>query len=395
MRFSFIASFVLTGVIMVAACAAPTDAPEATAAIGAPLADLDRDQLARFRAGETAFNRVFTPEEGIGPLFNENQCSACHTFPEAGGTGEQFLLKATRFQAPDRCDLMAGQGGDNIRTRSTPLLEAHGIIGQPAPDGATERGRFNVPFLFGLGLIEAIPDARILAHADPDDADGDGISGKTGLDAHGQLARFGRKADFATIRDFTEIALRFEMGLTTARHPDEGTIAGRPLPAGVDPAADPEVADSIIERLVDFVRFLAPPERLTHETAEDRVAAERGAVRFEEIGCARCHVPAMTTGRNDTRALDRKRIALYSDLLLHDLGPAFASVCGIAATPTELRTAPLMGLRHRNVFLHDGRTADLLDAILLHGGEASAVRERFRSLDRLEQEDVLMFLRTL
>src|SRR5690606_32471731 len=117
----------------------------------------------------------------------------------------------------------------------------------------TERGRFNVPFLFGLGLVEAIPDDQILANADPDDVDGDDISGRAGRDATGRLARFGRKAEFATIRDFTETALRFEMGLTTAKHPDEGNIAGAPLPDGVDPARDPEVVDSIIDGLEDFV----------------------------------------------------------------------------------------------------------------------------------------------
>jgi CxxC motif-containing protein (DUF1111 family) len=370
-------------------------APEAAARIGAPLPGLDASELARFQAGEIAFNRVFTPAEGIGPLFNENQCSACHTFPAAGGTGEQFLIKASRFEAPDRCDVMAPQGGDNVRTRSTPLLEAHGVSGQPFPHDATERGRFNVPFLFGLGLVEAIPEAEILSRADAEDRNGDGISGRPGRDPSGGFGRLGRKAESATIRDFTETALRFEMGLTTTRHSDEGTIGGQPLPAGVDPAADPEIADTTIDRLVDFVRFLAPPERLAYDEPEMRASALRGEASFAELGCADCHVPAMQTGPHPTRALDRKRIFLYSDLLLHDLGPAFANVCGLASTPTELRTAPLMGLRHRNVYLHDGRTAELFDAILMHGGEATGVRERFRALDRLRQEDLLVFLRTL
>ena len=377
------------------ACAACDRAPDVSGPIGSPLAELDPDQLARFRAGEAAFNHVFTPADGLGPLFNENQCSACHTFPQAGGTGEQFLLKATRFDPSGRCDLLTDHGGDNIRTRSTPLLEAHGIVGQPVPPGATERGRFNVPFLFGLGLLEAIPEDDLLARADSGDTDGDGISGRPGRDARGRLARFGRKAEFATIRDFTETALRFEMGITTGRNPDEGTMAGTPFPPGVDPVPDPEVGDSVIDRLEDFVRFLAPPERLAYEEDGDRAAAVRGEDLFARLGCTGCHVPAMTTARNPVPALDRKRVHLYSDLLLHDLGPALASVCGIAASPSELRTAPLMGLRHRNVYLHDGRTADLFDAIFLHGGEATAARERFRALDRLQQEDVLMFLRTL
>jgi CxxC motif-containing protein (DUF1111 family) len=390
MRSSLFLPFLVGG--LATAC---EPAPDVSGPIGSPLADLDPDQLARFRAGETAFNHVFTAAEGLGPLFNENQCSACHTFPQAGGTGEQFLLKATRFDPSGRCDLLTDHGGDNIRTRSTPLLEAHGIVGQPVPPDATERGRFNVPFLFGLGLLEAIPEDDLFARVDSADADGDGISGRPGRDAGGGLARFGRKAEFATIRDFTETALRFEMGITTGRNPDEGTIAGTPFPPGVDPAPDPEAGDSVIDRLEDFVRFLAPPERLAYEDAGDRAAAVRGEDLFARLGCTGCHVPAMTTGRNPVPALDRKRVHLYSDLLLHDLGPALASVCGIAASPAELRTTPLMGLRHRNVYLHDGRTAELFDAIFLHGGEATAARERFRALDRLQQEDVMMFLRTL
>ena len=385
-------SILLGAFALAAACEPPR---EAAAPIGSPLPGLTAEQIASFQAGESAFNHVFTPDEGVGPLFNENQCSACHTSPRTGGTGEQFLVRATRFLPPDQCDMLVAEGGENVRTQSTPLLRAHGIERQPFPATATERGRFNVPFLFGAGLIEAIPEDRILANEDPDDADADGISGRAGRDALGRVARFGRKAELATIRDFTESALRLEMGLTTPSHPDEGTIGGAPLPDDVDPAADPEIDEATIDRLTDFVRFLAAPERRSFGDPADRAAAARGESRFSEIGCTACHVPAMTTGPSDIAALDRKRVFLYSDLLLHDLGPEFASGCGVAASPTELRTAILMGLRHRDVFLHDGRTADLLDAILLHGGEATAVRERFRALDRVEQEELLTFLRGL
>src|SRR5690606_37630918 len=163
-------------------------------------------ELVRFRAGAALFNRVFTPEEGLGPLFNENQCSSCHTDPAAGGTGEQILVRATRFEPPDRCDALSAMSGENIRTRATPLLQAHGIQRQMLPASASHTARFTVSFLFGLGLVELIPEQTILALADPDDVDGDGISGRPGRDPSGRLGRFGRKADHATLRDFIETA---------------------------------------------------------------------------------------------------------------------------------------------------------------------------------------------
>lgn len=371
------------------ACDSPAAGP-----LGSPLAGLSETQVARFLAGETAFNRIFSPEEGLGPLFNENQCSACHTFPATGGTGEQFLIKATRFSDPDGCDALADAGGENVRSQSTPALLAHGIDGQSFPASATERGRFTVPFLFGLGLVEAIPEGDILSRVDPDDEDGDGISGRAGRTPDGGIGRFGRKAEAATLRDFIDTALRFEMGLTTPEHPDEGTMGGQPYPPGTDPTPDPEVDDAFIERLEDFVRYLAPPPRRPVEGEDARNVAS-GEDLFHRAGCSACHTPSMRTGPSDSPALDRKRVFLYSDLLLHDMGPGLADVCGAGASPAEIRTELLMGVGRRRVFLHHGRTIDLMQAILQHGGEATAARERFRALDRVSQEYILQFLRTL
>src|SRR5690606_20970205 len=145
----------------------------------------------------------------------------------------------------------------------------------------------------------------------------------------------------------------------------------------------------------DFLRFLGPPARLHGADAADSASIVRGEALFERVGCTGCHTPVIETGRNDIAALDRKRIALYSDLLLHDLGPALAGVCTPAASTTERRTEPLMGLGRRGVYLHDSRTNDLTEAIRLHGGEATHVRERFRALDELQQHDLIRFLRSL
>lgn len=341
------------------------------------------------------FDRVFSVDEGVGPVFNENQCSACHTDPASGGTGERRVVKATRFTPPAACDLLEAEGGENVRTQTTPSLAAHGVDREVVPESATEHDRFTTSFLFGLGLVEAIPAEAILTREDPDDLDGDGISGRAARNGGSRLGRFGRKADVATLLEFSSTAFRLEMGLTTPLHATEPGINGAPLPDGVDPAADPEIDGETLALVTDFVRFLAPPPRRLPESRVDRDAVAEGERLFERAGCTDCHTPSMRTGPNGVDALDRKTVFLYSDLLLHDLGPAFAGVCGPSAAPSELRTAPLMGLGHRRAFLHDARAVNVRDAILLHGGEASAARDRFIGLGRVQQEAVLQFLRTL
>jgi CxxC motif-containing protein (DUF1111 family) len=371
------------------ACSRPTDA---AAPIGEPLPGLSAAELARFRAGEAAFDRVFTPADGLGPLFNENQCSACHTSPATGGTGDQLIVKGTRFTPPDRCNPLTAEGGENVRTRATHLLRAHGIDRQAFPPSATERGMFTPTFLFGLGLAELVPDAELRRRATVGSG---GVRGRPGTTADGRVGRFGRKADEATLLDFTHTALRFEMGITTSRHPTEGDIASEPYPPGVDPAPDPEVDDGWIELVVDFVRFLAPPDRAVPAEPAQQQSVHQGERLFGRIGCADCHRPYMTTPRHSSPALSRKRIHLYSDLLLNNMGPQLANVCGAGATPTELRTAPLLGLRYRALLLHDGRAFTPEEAIRYHGGAAAVARARFFDLSELEQHALLSFLATL
>ncbi len=362
---------------------------------GTPLPGLPDTLLTRFVAGRALFDKVYTPAEGLGPLFNENQCSACHTTPASGGTGGfERVVKATRFAGPGACDPLRNEGGENVRTQATPLLRARGVAGESIPASATEVGRFMPPFLFGLGLVEAVPDETILSRADPDDADGDGISGRAARTPDGRLGRFGRKAEFATVREFAEGALRLEMGLTT-RVEDAETLNGKPVPRGTDPVPEPEVDATTVDLLATFVRFLVPPAPAPPQSPAQRDTLEAGRRLFAEMGCTACHTPAMRTGPGTIAALDRKTVALYSDLLLHDLGPALADICGYDAAPSELRTEMLMGLGSRDRYLHDGRTIDLRDAILAHGGEARRARDAFARLPWLRQEYVLMFLRSL
>lgn len=357
--------------------------------VGAPRAGLSALELGRFNAGRALFDKVFMPEEGLGPAFNENQCSACHTVPASGGTtGFERIIKATRFTPPDRCDLLVASGGENVRKQTTPLLRTRGIEREPVPARATEVDRVLPPPLFGLGLVEAIAAESIARRADPEDADRDGISGRPGRTVDGRLARFGRKAEFATIQEFVENALRLEMGLTSPRLPDEPRVGGRPAPAGTDPVPEPEVSQTIVDLLTDFVRLLAPPAPATPRSPAHRDTVARGAALFTALGCATCHTPAMPTA-------DGHVVGLYSDLLLHDMGPRLSGVCGPVATPAEIRTELLMGLRHRRRFLHDGRTNDLRVAIRAHGGEADRVRQAYDALPWLRQEQLVIFLKTL
>jgi CxxC motif-containing protein (DUF1111 family) len=362
---------------------------------GSPLPQLSAADSARFYAGMTLFNKVFTPDEGLGPSFNENQCSACHTVPAVGGTtGFERIVKATRFAGPGACDLLSGEGGENVRTSVTPRLRAHGVTSERVPPSATETGRFLPPFLFGLGLVEAIPDDVIAARADPDDRDGDGVSGRAARAADGRLTRFGRKADVASIEDFTRSALRHEMGLTS-RATERDLVNGAAPPRGTDPVAEPEVDSGTVALLSDFVRYLAPSAAAKPHNRANADTVAGGRQLFGKLGCDKCHTPTMRTGVHAKPALSSKTVALYSDLLLHDMGPGLANVCAHDASPTELRTASLAGLQHRSFFLHDGRTIDLREAILAHGGEAQRARDAFARLGWLRQEYLLLYLRTL
>jgi CxxC motif-containing protein (DUF1111 family) len=359
-----------------------------------PLPGLSAAQRARFEAGRTLFDREFTPDEGLGPLFNQARCSSCHDVPALGGGGTEPVRKATRFEN-GRCDLLRPQGGDNLQQRSTPALAALGVLREGAPEDATHLVDLAATSLFGLGLAEAFADETLLAMADPDDADGDGISGRVGRTPDGRVARFGHKANSPTLRDFIAEALLEEMGLTTSQHPVDLGPNGEALPADVDPASDPELDDETLALLVDYVRYLVPPAPRAPQSRADAALVARGVELFDEIGCARCHVPVLTTAPSDDPVFDRQPVAFYSDFLLHDLGPERPGVCAPGASPTEVRTARLAGLRHRPALLHDGSATSIRQVIERHGGEAAASRALFLQISEHDRAALLRFLDTL
>ncbi len=358
---------------------------------GDPIPGLTREQMDMFTRGRAVFDSVFTQETGLGPLFNADACAECHEEPVIGGVGDEIEVHATHLLVNGFCDPLIELGGPVFQLEATDALQAAlGIDAEPVPDIA-ERGMRSTPDLFGFGLLDAVPDATLLALADPDDADGNGISGRVARDFGGNVGRFGRKALTHSLLEFSQGAFPTEQGVTDPASPEEGSVGGQPLPPGVDPAPDPEI-DAQSVRLADaFVRFLAPPTQLKLSKA-----GQRGRKVFTEVGCAGCHVPALRTGANPVEALSFKEVKAYSDLLLHDMGPELADICfGPVATRSEFRTEPLMGLRLADHFLHDGRAESIEEAILAHGGEAAAARSAFDALSPEDRQALLEFLRSL
>jgi len=361
---------------------------------GDPLPGLSAAERERFARGRAVFDSVFTPETGLGPLFNADACGECHDQPVSGGAGDEVERHASAFhpEGPGRaCDELVALGGPVFQQRVTPALRtAVGIDSEPIPPQVTGIAARTSPDIFGFGLLDAVPDSAILAHADPEDRDGDGISGRPNRFFDGRLGRFGRKALVPTLREFNDGAFVIEQGITNPAVLDEGTFGNGPFPSGTDPTPEPELSREATDLVDFFVRLLAPPapRRQSRETRQGRQA-------FSRVGCDGCHVPALRTGDNPNPQLRHREVAAYTDLLLHDMGPELADICFALATPSEFRTEPLMGVRLMTRFLHDGRASTLEQAIELHGGEGARSRDLFRALPAAERAAVVAFLKTL
>lgn len=373
-------------VVIAAACRRPEP--------GDPLPGLSAAERARFDSGRAVFDSTFTPEVGLGPLFNASACAECHEEPVSGANGDEVERHAAVFH-PERpgltCDELVAQGGPVFQDSATPALRtALGIDAEPLPPAATTVARRTTPDVFGFGLLDAVPDSAILANADPDDRNGDGISGRPNRFFDGRLGRFGRKALVPSLRQFNDGAFPIEMGITNPSVPVEGTVGGNPLPDGTDPAPEPELNARGLELTDAFVRLLAAPAPLK-QSGE----ARRGREVFTQTGCPACHVPVLRTGDSPIPALRHKEVAAYTDLLLHDMGAELADICFALATPSEFRTEPLMGLRLATQFLHDGRAKTPQEAVELHGGEGAKSRDLFRALPAADRAALVAFLKTL
>lgn len=400
-----------------------------------------------FEVGDSFFNQnwVTAPasteaRDGLGPTFNAQSCSSCHTLdgraqpPQNADDPERGLLFRLSIPGAD------ANGGPLPDPAYGGQLQDRAVLGVPAEGRVIAewreiRGEYAdgeaytliapqytltdaafgephagymmspriAPVAFGVGLLEAIPEADILARADPDDADGDGVSGKANMvwDVRKgalSLGRFGWKANVPSVGQQVAGAFHGDIGITSSMFPDENcppvqTECGAALSGGM-----PELPDDRLGKVAFYNRTLAVPAMRDTDDPQVRL----GAKAFLHIGCAMCHTPSHTTGATDTAALSGQRIFPYTDLLLHDMGEGLADGRpDFLADGREWRTPPLWGIglvdtvNGHTRFLHDGRARNLAEAILWHGGEGAAARDAFIGLTREQREALLRFLDAL
>jgi len=344
---------------------------------GGPLAALGADEAARFLAGRTAFDTEYGFEDGLGsPRFNGDSCRACHFEPTVGGAGPRGVNVVRHgILNPDGRFVPPAVG--TILHRST-LLPRN--PNRPQPEANIFELR-QTPHLYGAGLVDRVDPADIIAGADPDDLDGDGLSGRVSWTDDGRVGRFGWKGQVPSLREFVRDAIAAELGMTLADEP--GQTFGRLQDN--DAIADPELPLSEVAVLADYLAALAPPPR---QPAANAAQAEAGEAFFTEVGCAACHRPSFDTPLGPAN--------LYSDLLLHRFLPDDAvGIEDASADMWELRTAPLWGISQTGPYLHNGEADTLEQAIHQHDGEAAACRDRFEAASAADRDALLAFLATL
>lgn len=372
---------------------APSIAPGGTT-LGDPLPGLTSAQLADFGAGLDEFENEEDVEGGLGPVFNHISCVSCHN---AGGTGGASAVLVTRFgrREGSSFDPLASLGGSLLQDQA---IDAS-ILEQIPAQANVIAHRQSTP-LFGLGLIEAIPDAVLIRLEQQSNRDG--VSGRAAriydiADQRQRIGRFGWKSQLATLLSFAGDAYVNEMGVTNRLFPEENAPNGQAdLLAKFDKVADPEdTVDPVtgkgdIDAAADFMRLVAPPSPLPLSAS-----AKRGKLVFEQVQCAICHTPSLRTGPSPIAALSHKPVNLYSDLLLHDMGALGDGIVQGDAQANELRTPPLWGLRVSAPYLHDGRASNIEQAIRAHDGEALNARRRFENLPAAQRQQLIDFLKSI
>ena len=412
-------------------------------AFSTPAPNLSADGLAKHLEGDVEFEAVFVtvPAEvnpGLGPVYNNISCINCHARdgrgraptsgekltsilfrmslpnPESDGThgpvpvpgfGTQLNNRAIFGVPPEGTVTINYTEGElttsdgvkvYLRTPNYKIEDAY----QPLPDNVEISPRV-APVVFGLGLLEAIPESTILALADEADQDGNGISGKANyvwdVQENGlNLGRFGWKANQPTLIQQVASAYHDDMGITTSLLPRENSD-GQPQYDGR--GDDPELSDEILDVVTFYVQTLAVPARRDL----DNPMVQNGEELFESAGCSGCHIPTLQTGTlSDVPEVSNQTIHPYTDLLLHDMGAGLAdNRPDFLASGSEWRTPPLWGIGlvkvvngHTN-FLHDGRARGLLEAILWHGGEAEQSREAVQGMSASDRNALIAFLESL
>ncbi len=380
--------------LLTSLAAAQNGGPPPPPKFGEPLPGLTSQQLAAFKAGKDDFVERETPGSGLGPIFNRDSCVACHSGPAVGGASP---INVTRFGKVTGgvFDPLTSLGGSLLQERA---ISPNGL--EKVPTSANVVAKRQTTPLFGLGLIEAIPDAVILKGVRTTAVDG--VLGKASMvqdvaSGKSLVGRFGWKAQQASLLAFAGDAYLNEMGITNRLFPAENAPNGNvtllnQLDKVKDPedTVDPATGKAGIDLLADYMRFLAPPptQPVTASTAF-------GAKFFLDVGCTSCHTPSMTTGPSPVSALNNKTIFLYSDLLLHDMGSLGDGIVQGAAGAREMKTPPLWGAAASEPYLHDGRARTLDEAIRAHDGEGRSARDKYLKLTPDQQKLLVEFLKSI
>lgn len=395
--------------------------------------NLPSNSLGEISAGRELFIAQWSPAgsgqpllDGVGPLFNADACTQCHSAegrkPVYAPNGE--LEDAILFRLGNKQGMAHPYYGEQMQHQSIDATIApEGKMRYDflsAADSALTSVRFNFtptdntqpledtaisgrlsPQLIGMGLLDLIPEQNIIAAADPNDDNKDGISGRVHWVADGvkqRVGRFGWKAINSSLRSQNANAMSQDMGLTTSLFMDPNCTANQPICWTSPNGGSPEVSDQVLDAVTDFMTALAVPER----RVENLDAFNKGANLFAQVGCASCHTPKQKTG-SSTRfpLLSQQVIYPYTDLLLHDMGAGLDDgVKEKNAESYEWRTPPLWGIGivaqdPAARFLHDGRASTLSEAILWHGGEAETTKNNFKQLSNEDKEKLLSFLRAI
>lgn len=365
-------------------------------AIGTSLPGLTSAQTAAFNDGRTEFTDVETVDDGLGPVFNGRSCAECHSIGATGGAGTQFV---TRFGSRKNgvFDPLSSLGGSLIQVNGIGPADgsAHQFHGETVPASANVVAHRRTTAVFGLGFVDATPDSDFFAIAQLQSARKGGVSGRAALVDNisagmKTVGKFGWKGQNPTLFQFAGDAYMNEMGITNPQFPNENCPNGNCAELAFNPMPALNDTGDGVKALADFMTMLAAPPR--GNVTKD---ANDGEALFERIGCTDCHVATLHTGASPIAALDRKPYHPYSDFLLHDMGTLGDGIEQADASGTEMRTAPLWGLRFLNAYLHDARAATLDDAILAHDGEAKASRDRFAALDAKSKAKLREFLKSL
>ncbi len=381
--------------------------PEENEILDGPIEGLSPTQQGIFLAGDIAFNdEIFSPETGLGPIFVSTSCGGCHS-GDGKGHPSTTLTRFGRMEATGFNHLL-NLGGPQLQNRAIKGYEVERI-----PEEATAVTNMVAPAVTGLGLLAAVPDQTLINLVATQKAEG-AVSGELQYidppdffmpksfhvpNQKGQfIGRFGKKSGAIDLMIQTVTAYKEDMGVTSdfdMQDPINFAVSDN----NTDPVVDPEVSAATVQNVVFYLQTLKAPLPRN----QDDPVVQAGRLLFEDIGCANCHLPTLTSGFSPIEALSNKTFHPFTDMLLHDMGPGLDDGWVQAnELSSEWRTPPLWGLglsaesQGGSVhLLHDGRASSVEEAILLHGGEAEASKESFVQLDISEKDQVLKFLDSL